>query len=457
MILKSHNFLFFIFLQFSCTIVIAQQINFNKRYYDSGNHWATNFIQLQDSGYLIVGNYKYPTLPLRDYSFAMLLDKYGDSIWTKQYMNDGSIAGIVAINDSNFVLSGGFSNWPNGLAENIAQINWHGDTLFTKEYGNPFPGKSRFISKCSDGGYIQVNGSAYDFGIVKLDSTYNIQWHRYQQMWNRSSNIIPDSFGGFVSVGGGNNSVHNYEVERMDGNGDSLWHRQLGNRPSWDTDLHNARSIVIMSDSNFLIGCEGYDWHLMKLNYLTGDTMWTKTYDTLNLYWSVNFIDHAGNNQFICATNTYYMLLDENGDSLWTRRISDLGFSEIFAIRRTFDGGFAISGYEGIANSQSKLAFAKTDSLGNVLSTSIFNPENNFAPLTFYPNPARDEIFISAGSMAAEKNAVFTLSDMQGRTVLQQPYGNNGAIDISVIPAGLYIATLRGRERELRGKVMVER
>ena len=59
--------------------------------------------------------------------------------------------------------------------------------------------------------------------------------------------------------------------------------------------------------------------------------------------------------------------------------------------------------------------------------------------------------------MAGEKHLFFTLVDLQGRNVLEQPYESSKPIDVSTLPEGFYMATLKGNEKEVSGKVMIKR
>ena len=77
--------------------------------------------------------------------------------------------------------------------------------------------------------------------------------------------------------------------------------------------------------------------------------------------------------------------------------------------------------------------------------------------MNIFPNPARNEIHINLNNLAGEKNVIFTLVDLQGRNVLVQPYESSKLIDVSTLPDGLYIATLKGKEKEVSGKVMIKR
>jgi hypothetical protein len=55
---------------------------------------------------------------------------------------------------------------------------------------------------------------------------------------------------------------------------------------------------------------------------------------------------------------------------------------------------------------------------------------------TVYPNPAQDYLSIETNQPA---NMVFTLTDITGKSLLQQPVTNGARVDITGIPSGLYL------------------
>ena len=59
--------------------------------------------------------------------------------------------------------------------------------------------------------------------------------------------------------------------------------------------------------------------------------------------------------------------------------------------------------------------------------------------------------------MAGEKKLFFTLVDLQGRNVLEQQHDSSKPIDVSTLPEGLYMATLKGKEKQASRKVMIKR
>lgn len=460
-ILKKVCIFFVILFGFSFN-AISQQINFAKSYHIGYNSNAYSFVELPDSGFILVGSTRAtPLTP--EFSFAMRLDKYGDTLWTKKYFpNASDIIGSSKVNDSTYILSGGFI-LPGSLLITVAKINLSGDTLWRGEYGYSTPGSGGAgrINKTPNGGYVMSNSYLqYDYGLIKLDSGMNVQWHISElPICPGCSEIVPDLTGGYVAVGGLNGTAERYGMGRIDSAGTVIWQSYYGNQPAWDTDPERfATDVVVMPDSNYIVGTNGYDWQLMKIDHTTGDTIWTRNYyDTVyNYKYAVSCMDYAGNNNFIIGTTEYFMLVDAIGDTIWQKQKPFYAFASA-DVHTTSDGGYAFCGYiydPGLT--YLPIGFVKLDSLGNTVLVSVFEPENNMQPLTFFPNPAGGELYISPGSMASERDLQFTMYDLQGRTVLQQQYDATSPVNVSTIPRGLYIATLKGKEKEVRGKVMVE-
>lgn len=72
-----------------------------------------------------------------------------------------------------------------------------------------------------------------------------------------------------------------------------------------------------------------------------------------------------------------------------------------------------------------------------------------------YPNPATSELFVSVPGNINEEMQL-TLMDMSGRTITSA-VNSNGRLDISAIPAGLYILEVKTGEGIAREKVIVGR
>lgn len=445
---------------FNIKPIRAQQITFTKTYVEFGDNHAFEFAELSDSGFIIVGASRITgTLP--EYSFAMRITKYGDTLWTKNYSaNSGRVYGITSIDDTSCIIHGGFYQ-SGGSGITLAKINLNGDTIFRKEFGNS--GSSGGIHKTYDGGYITNNVAASDYGFLKLDSSANEEWHTWENMQIGCAEIKPDINKGYIAVGGRYDNFTPYEIARLDSAGGIIWQYQYGNTISTMFIPVYAIDVVVMADSNYLVGTRGPDWQLMKIDRNTGDTLWTRNYDS-SFYYSyvVYCMDYAGSDQYIIGTASYFMLINSNGDSIWKKSIPFTPYTAIYDVHKTSDGGYAFCGsYFNISLNYRAIIFVKLDSLGNTVFTSVFNPENNFQPLSIYPNPFIDNISITIQNQNPTQSTI-TIKNILGQTVFtEQPgirtFKPGTSLDLGFLSKGIYFleVVLKDGERMV-GKIVKE-
>jgi type IX secretion system substrate protein len=431
----------------------SQQIQFAHTWFTTGDHAAGQFIEMPDSSFYLVG-YSGPFYGQTNYYKAILLhvDKYGDTLWTRTYDSCG-FSGIAPGFDGSLMVSGHMYTNTSIPHFSIAKMNLNGDTIWKKQYAYPYftcASFAGYIHQCSDSGYVVFSNEGCDYGWFKIDSSGDTLWHNWNNMAEACYEIKPDPFGGYISVGSGGSGVSPYEVARLDNAGNEIWHRSYGNN-IWGN-VFNARDVVVTPDSNYLVGTDGWDWQLMKLDRTTGDTIWTRY--TNQIY----AMDDAGNGNVICVAGYQLELLNSNGDTIWQRIKPFAPNNGYFDVHKTLDGGYAFCGHVERNNPQRRLlCFVKLDSLGNTIFTSIYDPENNFEPLTFFPNPAQNELWISTAGFANEPKITFTLYDLHGREIMHELFDKSKPVDVSTIPNGVYIAIVKGKEKEVKGKVIIQK
>jgi type IX secretion system substrate protein len=459
------KFLLILFIYIHAFQNCISQVQFAHTWFNTGDHSAYQFIEMPDSSFYLVGH-SGPFYGQTNFYKAILLhvNKDGDTLWTRIY--DGCVfSGIDIYNDSSIMISGNIYYGSSSLPHySIAKMNLAGDTIWVKQYGYPYftcatyPG---YIHQCADSGYITFTNEGCDYGWFKIDATGDTLWHNWHNMAEACYEIKPDHFGGYVAVGsGGSGMVSPYQVARIDSGGNAIWQHSLGNIASPGSTVFYANDVLITQDSNYLVGCDGSDWQLMKIDRNTGDTIWTRNYfsSTFNYDYSIFAMDDAGNGNVICAAGKYYMLLNANGDTIWTKTKAFFPYNPNYDVHKTIDGGYAFCGhFERFSPQRRLLCFVKLDSLGNTIFTSIYDPENNFEPLTFFPNPAQNELWISTTGFANEPKITFTLYDLQGREILQQQFDKSKPVDVSAVPNGVYIAIVKGKEKEVKGKVIIQK
>jgi len=137
-----------------------------------------NSITELNNGYLVAG-------AIQNYSesnkkvFIANYNSEGDTIWTKQYGEPRLGAGAYSVdktNDNNFLVAGTSETWGTSYNEcYILKINQNGDTLWTKTYGYQFyQDIANFIKKISDTTYIVVGKLDGVFVGDKTQGFYSI-------------------------------------------------------------------------------------------------------------------------------------------------------------------------------------------------------------------------------------------------------------------------------------------
>jgi hypothetical protein len=296
----------------------------------SSDDIAQSIQQTFDSGYIVAG-YSWSAdgdvhgnHGTADY-WVVKLKNNGDTLWTKTYGGlDLDLAySIQQTYDSGFVLAGetvsqdGDVHGSHGGSDFwVVKIDINGDTLWTKTLGGSGNDYAKSIQQTYDSGYVVTgyvasndgdvhgNHGAFDFWIVKLNSTGDTLWTKTcgGTDWDIAYSIQQTYDSGYVVTGyvasndgdvHGNHGGYDFWVVKLDSDGDTLWTKTLGGS---DTDV--AYSIHQTSDSGYIVagysrsidadvhGNQGNsDFWVVKLNSM-GDTLWTKTVGGSNDEWA---------------------------------------------------------------------------------------------------------------------------------------------------------------------------
>jgi len=173
------------------------------------------------------------------------------------------------------------------------------------------------------------------------------------------------------------NSGDNISIIKITKSGDEIWRKDFnaGN-------MSEALSIV-QTDNEYLFACgstyrnyskTGKDILLIKMNF-TGDTIWTKTYGSVDEDYGKNLIETSDGN-LIIAGGTYgsdlfgdiYLLkIDQNGDTIWTKRFSDNDQEVPFNLLETTNGEYLITGTNEDNKNPRGLYLLKVNTNGEIL------------------------------------------------------------------------------------------
>lgn len=235
----------FIILLYSliCNYICSQQIYFNNRYdYKQGLEGALSVLEI-DSGYIIAGG------------------GYAAGI--------GSFFGIV-----------------------IMQLDFNGDTVFKKFYGQPgytyYSGVGGSLVKTTDGGYAlggSVNSSTYNNAILfKFNNNLDTLWTKMYNKsdWDIAYKCRQTNDGGFILTGStrgvGNDNTDFYLV-KTDSSGNLIWQKNYG-----ASGFEISFSVEQTTDGGYILGgytnsfgAGYYDTYIIKVDSL-GNVQWSKTF-----------------------------------------------------------------------------------------------------------------------------------------------------------------------------------
>ena len=255
-----------------------------KRYDTGGTEWGMTLEQTSDGGY-IIASYK----PNGSMDVVVLkLNGNGDILWSNTYAGNewDEVDSIKETIDGGYILAGKTSSFGAGSSDIlILKLDVYGNIGWQKTYGTGGVEDAWAIQLTDDGGYVVVchtgsmGAGGYDFWILKLDATGNIQWQKTyggsEDDYGRSIQQTGD--GGYI-VGGYTKSfgAGNWDVLLLkpDSAGNVTWQRTIGgiNIDYYTTNtgtsilqqMADNGYILIATTSSFGIG--GYDIFVTKLN-----------------------------------------------------------------------------------------------------------------------------------------------------------------------------------------------
>ena len=206
--------------------------------------------------------------------WVLSLDSIGNLIWEHSYggtLNDGGAGGGLALSglsmtsqdDSTFVFTCPTESADGDVASKtiehvtnywVVKIDLHGKILFENNYGGSWPDIPYAIAATSDGGYL-INGASrsndgdvnghhgsvtnFDYWVLKLDATGNIQWNRSLggTDYDSGHSIIETEAGGYFVSGRSKSSdgdrtmaydSWDFWAIYLDKSGNILWQNHFG-------------------------------------------------------------------------------------------------------------------------------------------------------------------------------------------------------------------------------------
>lgn len=179
------------------------RVEWEKMY--GGEKWdeATSIQQAKDGGYIVAGYLDSSNL------LILKLKANGKIAWQRIYERAGKPFIIQLTPDDGYIIAGNSYFMDKDYDVWILELNSEGDILWKKTYGGYKKDTADFIQPTSDGGYIvagatnSFDAKGYDFWVLRLDSTGNINWQKsYGGAGNDfATSIQQTTDGGYIVAG----------------------------------------------------------------------------------------------------------------------------------------------------------------------------------------------------------------------------------------------------------------
>jgi uncharacterized delta-60 repeat protein len=277
---------------------------------------ALSIQQTSDGGYIVAGNTYSFGAGNSDF-LIIKLDSSGNIQWSRAIggTNNDVAYSIQQTSDGGYIVAGWTASFGAGGDALIIKLNSSGNIQWSRAIGGTNNDGAESIQQTSDGGYI-VAGYTYSFGagnydalIVKLNSSGNIQWSRAIGGTNEDQalSIQQTSDGGYIVAGVTNSfGAGNYDflIIKLDSSGNIQWSRAIGG-----TNNDVAFSIQQTSDGGYIVaghafgfGAGGYDSLIIKLDS-SGNIQWSRAIGGTNNDETLS-IQQTSDGGYIVAGNT---------------------------------------------------------------------------------------------------------------------------------------------------------
>jgi len=311
-----------------------------------------------DSGYIL----GIRTMGLNSHYQLVKVDSVGKQEWTQIYGSQAEfenerIGGIATTPDGGYMVSGTLHSRDAIARAGILKVDAQGDSIWSGEYGS----YSWFYdaTAMSDGCIIAAGetdeyaeAGASDAYLVKVNLDGEVVWRgvyggRSLDWFNR---VIPTTDGGLLAVGGTNSfGGRKAFAVKVDSSGEQQWIKVC----STNQEDHNFASVVETPDHGFL-ACGGGNQGNQSQFYIVrfcadGDTVWSRkiTDGGVNFLYDITNSPGGGYLAVGSSSQNGYMSvavrLNDRGQVLWNWYIG-MNLSGLYAVMTQPDGGYAIGG-----------------------------------------------------------------------------------------------------------------
>ena len=419
-------------------------IQWQKSLGGSNNEIAYSVQQTSDGGYIVAGETNSSNGNItqsygeRD-MWVVKLDLNGNLVWQKTFGGSGDDVAryIRQTPDGGYIVIGSTSSFDGVVASGnrglgdvwVLKLDNAGNLQWEKTYGGGNIDRGNSIELTSDGGYImacnsksndnQVTGNHgnYDYWIVKINSSGNIQWQKSLGGSNSDEaySAKQTTDGGYIVLGAsisnngdvtGNHGNYDYWLVKLNSSGNIQWQKSHGG-----TLYDHGRSVSQTTDGGYILS--GYAMPI-----------------------AMEGVTAIGSNDYLVIKT------DSTGDAQWQRTFGHLTDDYSNAILQTPDEGYIISGYsDAVTGTTSNYDYWVIKLAGNQLSTNEVAVKRN---ITIFPNPVKN--FLNINNLPLESTV--TINDAAGRKVYSKKYSEkNITINTSELINGNYILQIENERR----------
>lgn len=237
----------------------------------------------------------------------------------------------------------------------------------------------------------QNNNGIYDYWIVRLSGTGNIEWNKLigGSGDDRAQSVRQTPDGGYIVVGystsssSGNVSQVNhggndYWIVKLDGSGNIVWNKLLGgtgNEEAYDVTVQPSDGTYVVagqstSSANGDVtgtnngGATPIDYWIVRLDNITGNILWNKLlggtgeenarsiqatteggyilagYSNSSANGDVTGVNHGGSG----SPDNWIVKLDRFGNITWNKLIGGYAYEQAYSVKQTTDGGYIVAG-----------------------------------------------------------------------------------------------------------------
>ncbi len=344
-----------------------------------------------------------PTVIFRDNRFVKNVHDPAGPVaiesWTKTFGGWRMDAGfsIQQTTDGGFVIVGVTESY--GAGKNdvwLIKTDSSGNKSWDKTFGGTNHDFGNSVQQTNDGGYIiagktrSYSQGLDDIWLIKTDSEGNKMWDKTfgYDKYDSASQVRQTPDGGYILVGEVNNNgggVSDVWVIKTDLNGEMVWNRTFdGEGKPLSHDY--GTSIALTSDGGYILTAAtytaqdtyGYNVWLIKIDE-NGNTIWDKKIGGTDAEYISSVIQTDDGGYVMAGVDSYsntneavwILKTDENGEILWEQKYPGIGMARGESIQQTSDGGYIVVGFTYNKYTRYRALIIKTDGEGEYEWSSV--------------------------------------------------------------------------------------